>query len=549
MQKDALPRPAKHALLFGTAALIGMLAFVATYGAGVLDCTNVGWLMNGGDLAQHYFGWAFYRNSPWGFPIGMIEGLVEPDRISVIYMDCIPLLAVPFKLLSPLLPADFQYFGLWGIATYALTAVFGAMLVYRWSKNPFICLCAAALFTCSSGMLWRMYAHTALAGHWIPLAGLLLVVWRDRLEGRWQHWAAWAALMVVATATHLYLAAMVGVMLLADCLCGALRTRTWRNAGRNASLVVAAIGAGLLNLWLLGAFAPYPGGGSLAGAGLGQFSANLNTFFYPMGYSTLLKDLPFFTVRDGQYEGMGYLGLGVLVLAACALVLWAVRRGRVNWPLLLSFCLLFGYSLSPVVTWNSHVLFTIPWPGRLLRIFSMFHATGRFIWPAMYIVFLLGIVGVALWAPRRVACVLIGLCTALQIADLSGAMAAKHQGIEQSLAAVVEWDPGWEALKTGYDTVIVMAVPYPYNNPGINRVGRFALENGLKITEFYTARPNFDRLTEKCQAFRQELEEGRPRANAIYVFDPNDAEDDAALWGDILDIRTLDGVLVGTAKK
>ena len=70
MGYQLLVKYSRNALCFLPAALIGFLAFWATAGLPFLNPTNVAWLQ-GGDPLQHYLGWAFYRNSPWTWPIGL----------------------------------------------------------------------------------------------------------------------------------------------------------------------------------------------------------------------------------------------------------------------------------------------------------------------------------------------------------------------------------------------------------------------------------------------------------------------------------------------
>ncbi len=70
---------------------------------------------DGGDPSQHYLGWEFYRRSDWFFPLGLTDQLAYPLKTSVIYTDSIPLFAVFFKLFRHILPAQFQYFGIWGV--------------------------------------------------------------------------------------------------------------------------------------------------------------------------------------------------------------------------------------------------------------------------------------------------------------------------------------------------------------------------------------------------------------------------------------------------
>ena len=94
-------------------AAVGILFFLLLYGVRVLDPTNVDWILNSGaDPSQHYLGWALYRNSELRLPyLGMSYATVYPYRVSVLYSDSIPLLALFFKLFDFLLPVRFQYLG------------------------------------------------------------------------------------------------------------------------------------------------------------------------------------------------------------------------------------------------------------------------------------------------------------------------------------------------------------------------------------------------------------------------------------------------------
>ena len=115
-------------------ALIGAVLFVLIYGFSVLNVTNDAWLMTGKDLQQHYIGWKYYRDAAWNFPIGLHDGLTHPYMVSVLYTDSIPLFAIFFKALSPLLPETFQYFGLFGLMCYMLNGGFAALIVAKFGR-------------------------------------------------------------------------------------------------------------------------------------------------------------------------------------------------------------------------------------------------------------------------------------------------------------------------------------------------------------------------------------------------------------------------------
>ena len=97
--------------IFCVGSLIGAIVFLACYGWKILDVTNDSWLLTGQDISQHYIGWKFYRASAWHFPIGQIDGIIYPETSCIIFSDSIPLFAIFFKILSPILPETFQYLG------------------------------------------------------------------------------------------------------------------------------------------------------------------------------------------------------------------------------------------------------------------------------------------------------------------------------------------------------------------------------------------------------------------------------------------------------
>ena len=144
-------------LLFLIGSMIGAAVFIYIYGTKILNPTYDDWLMSGEDLTQHYLGWVFFRKSGFNFPFGLTEGLLYPDKISVIFTDSIPLFAFIFKLLSPLLPETFQYFGLWGILCYMLQGGLGTVLVKKFTDSNIIPVLSSVIFAFSPIVIYRLY--------------------------------------------------------------------------------------------------------------------------------------------------------------------------------------------------------------------------------------------------------------------------------------------------------------------------------------------------------------------------------------------------------
>src|SRR4030042_1527698 len=105
--------------------LCGSAFFLLFYGRYPLYITNVNWIYASGlDVFQHQIGWEWFRQAPWHFPLGRIDAYGYPLGTTISYMDSIPLLAIPLKLLSPLLTQNFQYQGIW-----VLASLLGQMLI------------------------------------------------------------------------------------------------------------------------------------------------------------------------------------------------------------------------------------------------------------------------------------------------------------------------------------------------------------------------------------------------------------------------------------
>ena len=95
-------------------ASFGAFWYWVLYGPFHLYFTHVNWIYQaGGDVLQHQLGWEWFRQEPWQFPLGKITAYGYPFGTSVTFMDSIPLLAIPLKLISHWFKQNHQYFGVW----------------------------------------------------------------------------------------------------------------------------------------------------------------------------------------------------------------------------------------------------------------------------------------------------------------------------------------------------------------------------------------------------------------------------------------------------
>lgn len=491
-----------EACAFWAGGLMGIAVFLLVFGFGILDVTNVNWLIGKGDLSQHYFGWCFFRNSDWLFPIGCADTLSWPLSSSVIYTDSIPLFALLFKALRGLLPATFQYFGWFGLLVYFFQGAVGALLVKRLTGPTLYALLASLLFILSTTMTQRIFTHTSLSAHFVILLCLLMLLTDRHPERLWRNVVIWSLLVMLAAGLHFYFVPMVMLFLLFYAIKNQLRSHRW---GQFVALFFIPTAVAALTTWLLGGFtsevAPMR---SVSSNKLGEASANLNTFYNSFGW----LDTPLYhrpaapCAADFQYEGFGYLGMGVLIglclliIAVAVNLVWplpcfrktgmrAIKRPNM-WMSASIAAIFFVVALSPEVSFNGQVLFSYPVLKPVETVWSIFRASGRFIWPVVYILMLGLVVGwYRLWRRGWAAYLCLALLIAVQAVDVWPWMQRSGKAKSATSYAPDAACPQIEKMMEGKRHVCFSRYYELDEYPDILSL---AAKHGLSLNAFYFAR-------------------------------------------------------------
>ena len=505
-------------------AWLGMLFFAAVYGLAIVDPRNIQWLLHG-DPAQHYLGFAFFRQAPWSWPLGAIPQFGEPLGTSLVYTDSLPLLAIPMKLLSSWLPGEFQYFGLWMLLCYMLYGYFAASLLGRLGLRGFALFASVGLLLTSPALALRAYGHESLMAHWLLLAGFEATL-ADR-KGRQ------GCLLLTAALIHPYFVPML--------LPFAIFT-WWHAPGFLRRLLLWGVMLGS-TMYAAGYF--IRPSGTLKAEGYGYYSANLLTFFdrmdwrtfleyysrpldYASEWSTLLPAIG--QATQGQYEGFAYLGAGVLLLLLTALIPFRSKSGggspsgtpsvRPLKFLLTIGLLLFVYALSARVTLGPRLIAVLPAPDSLLGILSIFRATGRFVWPLGILLSVWACVRLAASLPKRGATLLILLALLLQAGDLSGKWREFHHRFTPgNLGVMPDFSaPVWREFACYSRLVVLPATPQgdDWIAPAL-----LAVSHHQSINLAYTARSDPQAAAQAEDVEKSLLAAAQPRSGTAYwVRDP-----------------------------
>ena len=495
------------------AALTGALAFFVWIDPRFLDPANVGWL-GVGDRAMHTLGWWFFRATPWGTPPGVSPQYGLELSSSVALSDSLPLFAFPFKLISAWLPPVFQYWGFWLLTCTVLQAVFGWKLA-RELALPALASWIFALFCLvNPAFLDRLPHHMALGGHWVILAALYLYVRREPPA-----LPVWPLLIGVTAAIHAYLLAIVVAVWCAAVLQRLLLKRL--SPSRAALEIAVALVPCLAVLWIAG-FLTTP---SLGSFGFGLYRMNLLSLIDSDGWSTVLPDLP---ETLGDYEGFNYLGLGIMLLLAFALLSGAASglRAAISarwWPLLLLALglVLFAISNHPAI--GQIDLGTVPLPRPLLRIALMFRASGRLFWPVGYLIILAVFVLLARRVGARNLTIVAAAAVLVQLVDTHGKWAQFDHNV---FPASPVWktplqSPFWEIAARHYRNV--RAIPVTEVNLHWLELSYFAVEHGMGSDAIYIGRVDYKSLVAATRRATEAMTTGSLDKDALYVLDAGTA--------------------------
>ena len=505
--------------------LIGVCAFLIIAGPRFLDPTNVAWLV-GGDPLQHYLGWAFYRSSPWTWPVGLNPLYGMEFSNSIVFTDSIPLLAIPFKAISQFLPYPFQYLGIWVLLCFVLQSYFAFRLISLITNSIAIQCLGSFLFLFSPPLIFRLSLHESLMGHFIILAALYLnfkpgVKLFKGMKSN-LHSLAWIALLCVAVLTHFYLAVMVFVLWLAD-----LNSRAFisKKCSFIKILFEALLTIGVIGFisWQAGYFAIE--GASGATRGFGDFRTNLLALFNSRGWSYFLKPIPLRdAVEAATGEGFQFLGAGSIFLLMCAVYGVFRRKIRLSSTLLLAWknysALIIALGLLALMSFSNHVgfgpwNFIVPLPEFVINLLSVIRASSRLFWP-MYYAILLAIIWVIIKAyGSRFTLLLFLIAAILQTVDTSAGWLTIREKVNTPSSSEFKtklMNPFWTSAGSHYRNIVTNDSPGVWEDFGI-----FASQHQMATNMTYMARVDGAKEIDFLNSIGDQLYKGPLNHHSLYV--------------------------------
>lgn len=504
----------------------GTLAFLIVCGPSILNPLNESWLLGGGDLTQQYFGWAFFRHSPWTLPLGLNPMYGMDISSSIVYSDGNPLISILLKPFSTYLPHIFQFQGLWLYFCWLMQIYVAWKILGLYTQDKISRILGSLLFSFSVPFLFRIGVHTNLAAHFLILGALYLNLRSYKTDQA--YW--WALLLVISLGVHFYIFAMVGILWIADFCDKSFIQKATKPRSNLASFVITVF-ITIIFGWLYGYFSV----SSPSLFGYGFFKANVLSIFNPNGWSYFIKDLP---IKSSWGEGNLYLGLGAISLILLGLL------SKIFWKshdqiftnhkfLKITLIALALFSITNQIGIGSFE-FRIPFPQWMLNIFGILRHSARLFWPVFYAILILGSLWVIQNFKARAVRFIFAACLILQIVDLLPGMVKLHAElnipVKNEITSLPLHQPFWKVVSKKYKNLYLLpsqSNPYPdfmsrFMSSDWKIFGRFAALNQLNTNAVYLSRYDSNKQIEAFEKSQNTIKNDAYDPDTLYIIKNED---------------------------
>ena len=497
--------------------VFGIASFFLVVGPTPLDPTNIGWL-NGADPSTHYLGWAFFRYSPWSFPIGLNPNYGAEISSSIVYSDSIPLFAFFFKLFSPWLSEPFQYIGIWVLMCFILQAWFSWQLSKLISNHVLIRLLICGLLGIfAPPMLKRLGLHAALMGQFLVLAALYL---NFQSQNKYRSFY-WFTLLVTSSLVNFYLLVMVAVLWLVNLLDEWL-VQQKITVKTLLKVFISCTLATIFVMWQAGYFLGISN--PIRAEGFGSYKLNLVSLIDANNWSYILPNI---ATPEDLGEGFNFLGLGLVCLAPRFIFLLFSRRIAYQAYIKRHPFLIIGligltfFALSNLVSFGMQT-FEFPWPSALIEWASVLRSSGRLFWPMYYCLVFVMLAVIARNLSNKLVITLFASALFIQISDTSAGWWPLHRTLNELSKRPFPNPlngPFWTTAANHYQAVVIY--PLINNQAQLNwqPIAYFAATNHLRTNAVYLARkPSIDSVEQFNARIKSQLVSGDYDLNTLYVF-------------------------------
>ena len=456
--------------------VIGLILTIFFLGYNNIGLTNTDWFTRF-DTRSDFLALKFFLQDEWKFPIGLNSNYGELKN-SIVFSGAVPILSFIAKLFKNFLPYNFHYFPLWITICFSLHIFFSYKIIYSLTRNVNFSLISSLFFIFSPILIQRLEIHLSLGAHWLILAYLYLEIESNIKQKIFYK----TILITVSSLIHFYFTIMILLMNFIFSLYHYFKNKNLKFFFMEHFLILFIL---FLTMYIVGYFS-IPASDSL-GFGYGFYKANILTFLDPaLGNNTWSLFLPDIKNVKGEYEGFGYLGLGVILLNI--LLLFYISRNfsnifkkNIQYILIAVIFLLIAFTSSMNIGETS--ILDLKLPIFLYAPLSIIRASGRFIWPIYYLLIIFSLFAFYKLKIKRRYLLLLFF---IQLIDLSpgiNSFFSSNFKVNQQLE-----DPIWKDISKRYTkikttkiantssifpTISLLMIEQKFLATNISRLGRY----------------------------------------------------------------------------
>lgn len=503
--------------------IISTIVFQIIYGLKVLNPKNTDWIMSAyHDWGQHYLGAAYYRNESWQFPLGEIKNFYFPVGTNVGFMDSIPIMALFTKVFSGILPENFQYLGIWLFICVFFLAYYTFKICTLFRTSFFLSIITVILVVLNPVFIFRGI-HPALSSHFLILASIYYYLIKTNNNNSRKINIYQVIIIFIASTINPYLTLMIFGFNVALPLKHYFIEKSI-NLKQLFFFPIISIFL-VLFFWIIFGMIQFKTSTDLASVdSFNLYSFNLNSFYNSYGYfSKFLTNYGF--VSDKQYEGFAYFGLGIILLIILSLliILFNIKRDflisfKKFIPIVIICFIQFLFAITNQITFNDKILLEFPIPSIIEKLGFIFRASGRFVWPLYYLIFIFSIfIFFKSKLKFSLKIIIICLITIIQIYDIQHLITFRDLENDEYNPPINQ--EKWISIFKNFDEVIT----YPPFETSLNYTMDYqdlcliALKANKPISDGYVARSNIDDKNKFIESVENDINSNQNLEGRLYV--------------------------------
>ena len=491
------------------------------------------------DIQQHWLCWLYFSHTPlFQFPLFDNPNYGTNFSSSLAANDAIPIFALLFKILNPLFTEKIQYFGIWVLSCLLLQFFFAKKILDLFIPEKSTSFILSCFFIIAPMLFHRIdLGHMGMFGHWVILASLYFI-----LKDEMKYWV-WLLLILIGLLTTPYMGVIIlGMYVFKEIYISIKNTAHWRPVDLLFLEWARIVTTVVIFFVLLIVIGHDVNTSNYFTGGFGNYRFNLNSFFdpastnWPIGsensgahnWSILLPDLKGNSLNtSGDYEGFSFLGLGVIVLAIYSIFI-IIKNPKIVLnqnivPLVLLGLVFLLYSLSTKIIFNETELFSYHIYFFQDKIFESIRASGRFIWPTYYLLY----IGIFVLSYKNIKRnyfrFLIIFLLILQIYDSSNMFKyiksqlndySKTSQINSSYYMKSDY---WAEFSKKYKKIRLIP-PDGYTSNIFFEVTLYGAENNIPIDSAYLARYDMRKAKKLREEAFTNLEKNNLEEDSLYFF-------------------------------